>query len=176
MSRWKSVPSLGLILQVLQRSFGSMDQFIGLKCNKPHLSKLINDLMNHTWCAIQRNLCNQEIHKDPAEKNRTSMWQPSETQGQHSLEEKATQFVFWILIYNRKAFIQKKLKVDRQLENICNFWLTHQAQENKHCGKKHAIGNIKQFMKPTWLGIWSVFPLNFTYPVHNGTRYCSYKL
>lgn len=71
---------------------------------------------------------------------------PSETQGQHSLEEKATQFLFYILIYNRKAFIQK-LKVDRQLENIWNF-LT-QTQENKHCGKKHATGNIKQFMKPT---------------------------
>lgn len=59
---------LGLILQVLQRSFGSMDQFIGLKCKKPHLSKLINDLMNHTWCAVEKN---QEIHKDHAEKNRT---------------------------------------------------------------------------------------------------------
>lgn len=34
-------------------------------------------------------------------------------------------------------------------DSLKTFAITHQAQENKHCGKKHAIGNIKQFMKPT---------------------------
>jgi len=65
-----------------------MDPFIGLKCNKPHLSKLIKDLMNHTWCAIQRKLCNQESIKIILKRaGLPHVAAPTETQEQHSLEE-----------------------------------------------------------------------------------------
>lgn len=45
--------------------------------------------MNHIWCAIQRKLCNQESIKIILKRaGLPHVAEPTETQGQHSLEEK----------------------------------------------------------------------------------------
>lgn len=58
--------------------------------------------MNRIWCAIQRNLCNQEIHKD--QEQDFHMWQLPLKQGQHSLEQKQrkkikTHTIFFFFVF-----------------------------------------------------------------------------